>query len=50
MPRVRTFGYALTGSSVRHRLKVPTYAYSICKSETRSKPPERHQRHEKGPE
>src|SRR6266404_9651416 len=45
--RVRTFRYALTGSSVRHILKAPTYACSICKSETPSEPPQCHQRHKK---
>ena len=47
VPSVRTFCYALTGFNLPPLLKLPTYVYSICKSETSTKPPEYHQRHEK---
>ena len=42
MPGVRNFCYALTGFNISPILKLPTYAYSICKSETRSEPAKRH--------
>src|SRR6266567_8479069 len=47
MPRVQNFCYALTGFNISPILKLPTYAYSICKSATRSEPAKRHQRHKK---
>jgi site-specific recombinase XerD len=34
MVGVRTLGYALTGSTVKHILKVPTYAYFIYKAKS----------------
>src|SRR5215510_11316594 len=33
MPRVRDFRYALTDSTISPTLTLPTYPYSICKSE-----------------